>query len=127
MVYKLKGEKYTCLVTDAIRYGGMTGTDQLRDPNGNVPYIIEDGVAKLADRSAFAGSIAVADVLIRTCVMRAGIPLLSAVRMMTEVPARIMGLKKKGRLREGCDADIVLLNKDLTVRSVMIGGTVLPR
>ena len=127
MVYKLKGEKYTCLVTDAIRYAGMTGTDQLRDPNGNVPYIIEDGVAKLADRSAFAGSIAVADVLIRTCVMRAGIPLLSAVRMMTEVPARIMGLKKKGSLREGCDADIVLLNKDLTVRSVMIGGTVLPR
>ena len=122
MVYKLKGEAHTCLVTDAIRYGGMTEIDQIQDPNGNVPYIIEDGVAKLADRSAFAGSIATADTLIRTCVNRAGIPLLSAIRMMTEVPARIMGLQKKGSLRVGYDADLVILNKDLMVESVMIGN-----
>ena len=90
--------------------------------NGNVPYIIEDGVAKLADRSAFAGSIATADVLVRTCVKKAGIPLKSAVKMITEVPARIMGLNQKGKICEGFDADIVIFDEDISIKNVFVNG-----
>lgn len=122
MIYKIKGEEHMCLVTDAIRHGGMENIESETCENGNMPYIIEDGVAKLADRSAFAGSIATADVLVRTCVARAGISLKSAVKMITEVPARIMGLETKGKLCAGFDADIVIFDDDINVKSVFVNG-----
>lgn len=120
LIYKLKGEEHMCLVTDAIRHGGMTNIENETSENGNMPYIIEDGVAKLADRSAFAGSIATTDVLVRTCVKKTGIPLESAVKMITEVPARIMKLKSKGKLEIGYDADIVIFDEDINVKKVLV-------
>ena len=73
MIYKIKGDNHMCLVTDSIRHGGMNNIENVECENGNMPYIIEDGVAKLADRSAFAGSIATCDTLVRVCVKKAGI------------------------------------------------------
>ncbi len=120
LIYKIKGESRMCLVTDAIRYGGISECENIAGGTKNVPYIIEDGVAKLMDRSAFAGSIATADVLVRTCVKKADIPLGSAVKMITEIPARIMGLKTKGSLKKGFDADIVIFDDDINVKKVII-------
>ena len=54
--------------------------------------IIEDGVCKLADRSALAGSVATMDRLIRTLVQKAEIPLEYADRRASETPSRIMGV-----------------------------------
>ena len=79
-------------------------------------------MAKLADRSAFAGSIATADALIRTCVEKAEIPLWAAVKMLTQVPARIMGLSQKGQLKEGFDADLVIFDDQIQIKSVIVGG-----
>ena len=125
LIYKIKGEEHMCLVTDSIRYGGSVGNENAVYADGNVPYIIEDGVAKLADRSAFAGSIATSDILIRTCVKKAGIPLKSAVKMMTEIPARIMKLKTKGKLQIGYDADIVIFDESIIVREVLVSKGVI--
>lgn len=122
LIVKIKGVDRTCLVTDAIRYGGMDNVDHVSDPNGNVPYIIEDGVVKLADRSAFAGSIATMDRLVRVCVQKAGIPLTDAVRMASTTPARVMGLSDRGRIAPGLRADLVLLDDALTVTRVLIDG-----
>ena len=85
--------------------------------------IIEDGVCKLADHSALAGSVATMDRLIRTMVQKAEIPLEDAVRMASETPARIMGvLDRKGTLERGKDADIIALDRDLNVRAVWAMG-----
>ena len=85
--------------------------------------IIEDGVCKLADRSALAGSVATMDRLIRTMVQKAEIPLADVIRMISETPARIMGvLDRKGTLERGKDADIIALDKDLNVRAVWAMG-----
>ncbi len=124
LIYKLKGPEHMCLITDAIRYGGSTGCENTVSGTEAIPYIIEDGVAKLADRSAFAGSIATADALIRTCVKKADIPLTDAVAMLTRIPARIMGLTQKGQLEEGLDADIVIFDEDIQIQSVLVGGIV---
>lgn len=120
LIYKFKGNEHMCLVTDSIRHGGMTNIENETSENGNMPYIIEDGVAKLADRSAFAGSIATTDVLVRTCVKKADIPLESAVKMITEIPARIMKLKTKGKLEAGYDADIVIFDSDINIKKVLV-------
>lgn len=122
LIFKLKGREHMCLVTDAIRYGGRTDCESVRTGTEAVPYIIEDGVAKLADRSAFAGSVATMDALIRVCVRKAGISLADAVYMATAVPARIMGLEHKGQLKVGFDADLVVLDPKLQVQQVIVGG-----
>jgi N-acetylglucosamine-6-phosphate deacetylase len=118
MVHKFKGVERTCLVTDAM---GCTASDsgELFDKR----VIIEDGVCKLSDRSALAGSIATMERLWRTMVQQAGIPLEDAVRMSSETPARIMGIyDRKGSLEVGKDADIVLLDQELNLRGVMACG-----
>ena len=118
LVYKLKGVEKTCLVTDSLKYAGYAG-ETINDPN----YVIEDGVCKLADHQTLAGSIATADVLVRTMVKKAGIPLEDAVRMASETPAHIIGVSdSKGTLEKGKDADIVILDKDINVRCVFTKG-----
>ena len=118
LVYKIKGVERTCLITDALACAA-SDSQVAFDPR----VIIEDGVCKLADRSALAGSVATMDRLIRTMVQKAEIPLEDAVRMASETPARIMGVSdRKGTLQRGKDADIVLLDRDLNVRAVWAMG-----
>lgn len=126
MIYKLKGPHHMCLVTDAIRFGGVTDLSNIGNGGTeSVPYILEDGVAKLADRSAFAGSIATTDALVRVCYKRAGISLTDAVKMITVIPAEMMGLANKGTLAEGYDADIVIFDEDVNVDCVIVSGKVI--
>ena len=69
LVYKIKGVERTCLITDALACAASDSQTAF-DPR----VIIEDGVCKLADRSALAGSVATMDRLIRTMVQKAEIP-----------------------------------------------------
>ncbi len=118
LVYKLKGVERTCLSTDALKYAAGGG-ETVDDPR----IIIEDGVCKLADHSSLVGSLATMDVLVRTMVQKAGVPLADAVRMAAETPARLMGVDdRKGSLCRGKDADIVVLDRKLNVRAVWSMG-----
>lgn len=88
--------------------------------------IIEDGVAKLPDRSAFAGSVATADRLVRTMINIAGIPLIDAIRMITLTPARILHVDaQKGSLEEGKDADIVIFDNQINITTTISEGHVI--
>ena len=81
----------------------------------------------MADHSALAGSLATMDVLVRTMVKKASIPLEDAVRMASETPACLIGVSdRKGALSKGKDADIVILDKELNVRCVWSMGKVVP-
>ena len=64
------------------------GESILGSLNNGQKVIIEDGVAKMPDRKAFAGSVATTDRLVRTMIYLAGVPLIDAVRMMSLTPAR---------------------------------------
>ena len=124
MIVKCKGVDRVIMVTDSLRPAGLdvrTAISGSRE-DGQV-CIIEDGVAKLPDRSAFAGSIATADRLVRTMWRRAGVPLPDVIRMMCENPARLLHLEgRKGRLLSGHDADIVLFDEDVRVHGVYYAG-----
>ena len=120
MIYQIKGVEKTALITDAL---ACTASDDATafDPR----VILEDGVCKLADRSALAGSIATMDRLVRTCVQKANIPMEDACRMASETPARIMGiLDRKGTLEKGKDADIVMYDGEQQLKFVMQMGRV---
>jgi N-acetylglucosamine-6-phosphate deacetylase len=84
---------------------------------------VEDGVAKLPDRSAFAGSVATADRLIRTMMDLADVSLIDAVRMMTATPARILKVDDKiGSIAPGKDADLIIFDDQINVKQVMLKG-----
>ena len=123
LIYKIKGAGKICLVTDAMRGAGMPeGPSILGGLEDGTPCVIEDGVAKLMDRSAFAGSVATADRLVRTYVQKAGVPLEAAVRMMTANPAEAMRLEKKGDILPGMDADILFFDGDINIKKIIIMG-----
>lgn len=124
LVYKMKGTERTALVTDAMSAAACTDPSFCHDNR----VVIEDGVCKLADRSALAGSIATADRLIRTMVQQAEIPLQEAVRMASETPARIMHiLDRKGTIETGKDADIIIFNENIDIQSTIVEGKVVYR
>lgn len=127
MIYKLKGPSRIALITDAMRAAGMgPGETTLGSLKDGMKVIVEDGVAKLPDRSSFAGSVATADLLVRNMVKLAGVPLIHAIQMMSTTPAQICKLdQRKGRLCAGMDADIVIFDEDISIQSTIIQGRVL--
>lgn len=118
VVYQIKGVEKTALITDSLAYAASEG-----NVSSEPSVILEDGVCKLADHSALAGSIATMDVLIRTCIHRAEIPMIDVFRMVSETPAKIMGIfDRKGSIEEGKDADIMMFDDDIDLTYVMQMG-----
>ncbi|MBR6502837.1 MAG: amidohydrolase family protein, partial [Clostridia bacterium] len=113
LIIKQKGTDRVCLITDALRPGGI-GEEGKEYTDCPVPFVIEDGVAKLLDRSAFAGSIATSDILLKTAV-KAGFSIADTVKMMTQTPAKVMGLESKGKIAAGFDAQFTVFNDNLEI------------
>ena len=126
LIWKVKGPDRIVGVTDAMRGAGMPdGPTVLGSIDDGVPAIIEDGVAKLPDRSAFAGSVCTTDRVVRSYVTKTGATLPEAVQIMTLTPARLMKIDdRKGSIAPGKDADIVLFDDGINVSLTMIGGRV---
>ena len=124
LVYKIKGPDRIALITDAMRAAGMPeGDSVLGNKDTGLKVIVEDGVAKLPDRSSFAGSVATCDRLVRTMMTMAGVPLPQAVKMMTNNPATIMGVDdRKGALVEGLDADIAIFDEHINIQATIVNG-----
>jgi N-acetylglucosamine-6-phosphate deacetylase len=105
------------LVTDATAAAGM--------PDGpfrlaGVPVTLADGAVRNAG-GGLAGAAAPLVRGVRTAVA-AGVGIVAAVEAATGVPARLLGRPDLGRLRPGGPADLVLLDADLTVTRVLVGG-----
>jgi N-acetylglucosamine-6-phosphate deacetylase len=123
MLYRAKGAKGICLVTDATAGAGLPEGSQFALFGKDC--IVENGVCLLADRSALAGSAARMIDLVRTMVREVNVPLNEAIAMATENPARAIGLETKGRLIVGADADLVVLSPQIeAVRTFAAGREV---
>lgn len=125
LVLKTKSAGNIVLCTDSMRGAGM--------PEGSVSILgslekgqkvlIEDGVAKMPDRTCFAGSVCTTERLVKTMHFIGGAPLEDAVRMLTVNPARLMGYAaSKGRIQAGYDADIVICDKSINVNMTFVQG-----
>ncbi|MCF2503467.1 N-acetylglucosamine-6-phosphate deacetylase [Dyadobacter sp. CY107] len=127
LIYKIKGPDRIALITDAMRAAGMPeGESTLGSLKNGLKVIVEDGVAKLLDRTSFAGSVSTTDRLVRNMVQMADVSLLDSVRMMTATPARIMGVDhKKGTLVAGKDADIVIFDSDINIQKTIVRGRII--
>ena len=119
MILKIKGTDKVALITDSLRVAGVYPNDVTVECED---MLIEDGVCKLKDRSAFKGSIATANVLLKTLVKGCGVAIPTAVKMLTEIPARILKETSLGKICEGALADLVVFDDDFAVSDVFVDG-----
>ena len=117
LILKIKGRDRVCLITDSLAVAGVAKEGEEVETLGT-RFFVEDGVCKLLDKSAFAGSIATADRLIRVLTKDVGASVVDAVYMMTKVPAEIMSLDSKGKIEKGYDADIVVFDEDVNIINI---------
>ena len=124
MVMKIKGTDHVILITDAMR---AAGTDVKESYLGSIRpenrVIVEDGVAKLPDRSYYAGSIATMDRVFRNAVVNYELPVCEVSRMMSLTPAEKLGISdRKGKIAVGCDADLLLMDSTFHLVAVYKNG-----
>ena len=107
------------LVTDAMRACGM--------PHGNYrlyehEVTVDENGARLAD-GKLAGSTLTMGRAVCNMVELAGLPLELIVPMVSETPARILGVSdRKGKIEVGFDADLVVISPQLTTDRVFARG-----
>lgn len=124
LTLKIKGKDKLSVITDGMR---IAGTDMQSGKLGSLKngseVIVDCGVAKLSDKVSFAGSIATMDRCLRVLCNDFGIDLPTASIMLSLTPAKRMGAdKQKGSIEVGKDADLVIADKDLNIKQVMVGG-----
>jgi N-acetylglucosamine-6-phosphate deacetylase len=127
LIYKIKGPERIALITDAMRAAGLPpGESILGSLKDGIKVIVEDEVAKMPDRGAFAGSVATFDRLVRNMVTLAGVPLVEDVRMASETPASIMKIgDRKGALEAGKDADIVIFDENIKIETTIVNSKII--
>ncbi len=126
LALKIKGVNSVAAITDAMR---LSGTDMRQGKLGSLAngtdVIADDGVAKLPDMSSFAGSVATMDRCLKVLCLDYGISLTDASVMLSGTPARLLRLgSTKGRIQNGMDADMVLVNREMAVMCVISNGKV---
>lgn len=119
MMLKCKSPRRILLITDSVSAAGMPdGEYQL----GSLPVKVSEGVCR-SPEGALAGSTLSQDRALRNMLSWTGLPLEEAVYMLTRNPAESIGVADcKGCVEPGYDADMVLLNDDLSVYATFCEG-----
>lgn len=129
LIYKCKGDGKMYLITDGLEFSACDVKENTvyRQENG-LSVIYEDGVMKLADRSALAGSTATLSRCVRNMRNSTDAPLYSVVRAASYTPACVCGYgNSKGKIEKGFDADLIIFDDEINVKSVITNGkTIIP-
>jgi N-acetylglucosamine-6-phosphate deacetylase len=124
LAYKIKGPDRLALVTDCNRaLDRPDGTHVFGPLDGGEPILRRDDVGIMPDGKALASGVMGMDHCVRTFLRETGVPLYEVVRMASLTPARIAGSDHElGSIAVGKRADLVVLDRDLQVSSVYLGG-----
>ena len=138
LVLKTKGVDGVAAITDSMRAAGLGPGHYML---GELRVLVESAVsetfevaehpnnlvAKLPDRSCFAGSVATMDQAVQNMIRLAGLPPTDAIRTATATPARIHGIADRGALEPGRKADIVVLDESIRPLLTMVEGKIVYR
>ena len=119
-VYKLKGRKL-CIITDCLPAGGLPEGEYTL---GGAKIIYKNDLCRLED-GTIAGSVLRLNKGVWNVYNNSKIPLNECVNCASLNPATTLGIQdKKGSIKEGKDADLVILDNDFNVRKTIIGGKI---
>lgn len=127
LIYKAKGSQKMYLITDGLEFAASDIKENtVYTQENGMGVIFEDGAMKLADRSALAGSVATLKDCVRNMYKEVKIPLYEAVRMATLTPAEVIGYNKtKGKIEKGYDADLIIFDDDINIKSIITNGNII--
>lgn len=118
--YRMKSADKLILISDSMMAAGLEDGEYSL---GGLPVTVSDSVARTKDGN-LAGSCA----KLISCVKKAiefGIPIEDAIKMASLTPARSIGIAhEKGSIEIGKDADIIITDKNLCIKSTIIGGKI---
>ncbi len=125
LAVKAKGVANVCLVTDAMRGAGMPDGRYALGPRNGKLAVVRDGAAVMPEGTGFASSTIPMIRCVQVMVQQVGVSLADALTMASANPARVIGVAdRKGALRDGMDADFVVLDHELNVRMTVVEGRI---
>lgn len=121
LFFKLKGYQKPVLITDAMLAAGMPPGSAYR--LGNIEVTVNEDGKVVKEDGGLASSTLTLDKAVRNIVQYVGVPLDKAIQMASLNPAKLLGIDdKKGSIKEGKDADFIVLNSELEVMETYIKG-----
>ncbi|CAI6080128.1 N-acetylglucosamine-6-phosphate deacetylase [Cohnella sp. JJ-181] len=116
LLFDVKGPRGVCVITDAVYCAGL--------PDGEYgETTMKDGQVWLKDGSSLAGSSLTMLQALKNVLAFTGRSLEEVLPSLTEVPARQIGVsERKGRLEAGMDADFLVLDEALELKSTYVRG-----
>ena len=124
LIYKCKDADSICATTDSMRAAGLPEGPSILGPLvGGTDVIVEDGIAKMPDKTSFAGSVCTTDRMVRTLMEHVGLSLPKAVKASSLLPARFMGLDSTtGSIEVGKQADLIIFDEHISIHNVFVSG-----
>jgi N-acetylglucosamine-6-phosphate deacetylase len=120
----MKGAKRLCLVTDANRAVDQPPGRYRFGPVADGEWFNSDGKVGSVGNGSLASAVVGMDTMVRNMSSLTSAGIVNAVRMGSLTPAERVGLDKEiGSLKAGRRADILILDRELHVQRVFIGGT----
>lgn len=114
---KIKGVDKVICITDSM---SATGLADGKYKLGELDVNVSNGEARLASNNSLAGSVLTMDKAFRN-ILDLGYSMVDAVKMTSTNAAKEFGLNT-GMIREGMDADILILDNDLKVNMTFVKG-----
>lgn len=115
-----KGRDKIALITDCMSAGGMADGDYML---GDFPVKVENGTARLKDGGSLAGSILKLKDGVKNVVDWEIADIFEAIQMASLIPAKSVGIDDVcGKLREGYQADFIVLDYDLNLKATYLDG-----
>ncbi|WHE06720.1 N-acetylglucosamine-6-phosphate deacetylase [Thermoanaerobacterium thermosaccharolyticum] len=120
-VLKLKGKENTNLITDAMMAANLSdGVYQL----GGQDVYVKDGAARLKS-GVLAGSTLTLDKAVKNILANTDLSLYESVALASYNSAKVIGVHdRKGLIKEGYDADIVIFDDDIDIKKTIVGGKI---
>ncbi|MGB9678873.1 MAG: N-acetylglucosamine-6-phosphate deacetylase [Thermoanaerobacteraceae bacterium] len=120
ILLKIKGTDRVVLISDAMAACGLGDGEYSL---GGQKVYVKNKEARL-ENGTLAGSTLTLDKAVAN-ITSLGITLFEACKMVSENPAKVIGIAdRKGSIAIGKDADITILNSDLTVDMTMVNGEI---
>ena len=124
LIFKCKGPDKAYLISDGLEFTASNIREGETVSQGNgMRAVFEDGVMLLEDKSCLAGSASCLSIMVKN-LLKCGVSIIDAVKMASLTPLSVIGFDdRKGKIKEGYDADLILFDKDIDVKRVFVMGS----